>query len=436
MGEEAGAGTGDGPGHDGPQPSAPASPSPGIAGTGVDAPLLEALLPHLAESLMVLDTAWNVKANLAPPGGLIGRGLGLGLHTLEDMHPDDTVQILDLGTQAYTTEPGWEGSMIVRMQRGDGTYGRYEITATNRLDDPIVAGMVVRTREVAGEIEPRVPGLENRLAAEVLAELLPTGVLVLDDTARPVYVNGAACAVLRRAPEEVKRDGVLALVAEEDRDRMAAVFGRVTSVRGQETCTVRLADRDDFVECRLMSLGEPDVSIVVVTLDDVTARQAAEAALERRANHDGLTGVRNRSSIIDLVRDRLAAEIPTAVAYLDLDGFKRVNDISGHAEGDRLLVAVAHGLVQGLPDAEVGRIGGDEFVVVAPALAADVLVDQVRGLVAGVERAQLAGVTASVGGAVARPGDGPRDVLHRADEEMYADKRRRPTRMAPDQAGR
>ncbi|QYG95501.1 sensor domain-containing diguanylate cyclase [Iamia sp. SCSIO 61187] len=351
------------------------------------------------------------------------------------MHPDDAVQILDLGTQAFATEPGWEGSMVVRMQRGDGTYGRYEVTAINRLDDPAVAGMVVRTREVVGEIEPHVPGLENRLAAEVLAELLPTGVLVLDPSARPVYVNGAACATLRREPAEVKRDGVLALVAEEDRDRMAAVFGRVTSVRGRESCTVRLADRDDVVECRMMSLGEPDVSIVVVTLDDVTARQAAEAALERRANHDGLTGVRNRSSIIDLVRDRLDAEVPTAVAYLDLDGFKRVNDVGGHAEGDRLLVAVAHGLLHGQPDAVVGRIGGDEFVVVAPALAADVLVDQVRGLVAGVERARLAGVTASVGVAVARPDDGPRDVLHRADEAMYADKRRRSARMAPDQVG-
>lgn len=432
MGEATGVGAGHPHGDD---PAPPASLSPGIAGTGVDARLLEALLPHLAESLMVLDTAWNVKANLAPPGGLIGRGLGLGLHTLEDMHPDDTVQILALGAQAYATEPGWEGSMVVRMRRGDGTYGRYEITAVNRLDDPVVAGMVVRTREVVGETEPHVPGLENRLAAEALAELLPTGVLVLDGAARPVYVNAAACAVLRREPEEIKRDGVLALVADDDRDTLAAVLARITSVRGQESCTVRLADRDDVVECRAMSLGEPDVSIVVVTLDDVTARHAAAAALERRANHDGLTGVRNRSSTIDLVRDRLAAGIPTAVAYLDLDGFKRVNDIGGHAEGDRLLVAVARGLAQGLPDAVVGRIGGDEFVVVAPARAAATLVGQVRDLVVGVERARLAGVTASVGVAVARPGDGPRGLLHRADEEMYADKRRRSARLAPDQAG-
>ena len=405
------------------------TPLTGIAGTGVDAVLLEALLPHLKESLMVLDHEWNVKANLAPPGGLIGRGLGLGLHTLEDMHPDDAVQILDLGTQAFAMELGWEGSMVVRMQRGDGTYGRYEITAVNRFGDPAVDGMVVRTREIAHEGPPSVPGLEHRLAAEVLAELLPTGVLVLDDAGRPVYVNGSASGMLRREPEEIKRDGLLDLVAAEDRDRLASVVGRVTTVSGREACTVRLEGRDDVVECRLMSVGEPEVSVVVITIEDVTARQAAEAALERRANHDGLTGVRNRSSILDLLRDRLDTDAPTVMAYLDLDGFKRVNDVGGHAEGDRLLIAVAHALVDALPEAVVGRIGGDEFVVVAAGTPAAGLAGEIRDVVAGVERARRAGVTASVGVAVARDGEAPRDLLHRADEDMYVDKRSRRSRL-------
>jgi len=404
-------------------------PAPGIAGTGVDPALLEALLPHLAESLMVLDGEWNVTANLAPPGGLIGRGLGLGLHTLEDMHPDDAVLILDLGAQAFEMETGWEGSMVVRMRRGDGTYGRYEITAINRFGDPAVDGMVVRTREVVQESAPSVPGLEHRLAAEVLAELLPNGVVVLDGAGRPVYVNGAACGMFRREPEELKRDGIVDLVDAADRERLASAVGRVTTVSGRETCTVRLEGRDEVVECRLMSVGEPEVSVVVVTIEDVTARQAAEADLERRANHDGLTGVRNRSSILDLLRDRLDAEVPTAVAYLDLDGFKGVNDVGGHAEGDRLLQAVAHALVKAMPDSVVGRIGGDEFVVVAAELSAEVLADQVRGVVAAVGRARVAGVTASVGVGVAQPGDAPRDVLHRADEEMYADKRGRRSRV-------
>ena len=116
--------------------------------TGVGAELLDRLRPYLAESIMVLDADWRVKANLAPPGGLIGRGLGLGLHTLEDMHPDDAITVMDLGMQAFATEPGWTGSTVVRMCRGDDSYGHYEISATNRFDDPVIDGMALEDYKV------------------------------------------------------------------------------------------------------------------------------------------------------------------------------------------------------------------------------------------------------------------------------------------------
>jgi hypothetical protein len=199
----------------------------GIGGTGATPALVEALLPHLAESLMVLDADWNVVANLAPPGGLIGRGLGIGVHTLEDMHPDDALQVLDLGAQAFATEPGWEGSMVVRMRRGDGTYGRYEITAINRFDDPVVGGMVIRTREVVhdgGLVD--VPGLEARHAVETLAEVLPLGVVLLDPSGRPIFANAAACGMLGREPEDLKREGLGAVVAPADAARSASSAAR------------------------------------------------------------------------------------------------------------------------------------------------------------------------------------------------------------------
>ena len=68
-----------------------------VGDTAISLELLDALRPFMAEALLVLDREWTVRANLAPPGGLIGRGLGVGGHTLEDMHPDDAVQVLDLG---------------------------------------------------------------------------------------------------------------------------------------------------------------------------------------------------------------------------------------------------------------------------------------------------------------------------------------------------
>jgi diguanylate cyclase (GGDEF)-like protein len=112
--------------------------------------------------------------------------------------------------------------------------------------------------------------------------------------------------------------------------------------------------------------------------------------LRHQALHDALTGLPNRALILDRI-DRLLARtrrigIPGAALYIDLDDFKNVNDTLGHATGDRLLVAVAARLAGTLRDSDtIGRIGGDEFVVLiddatldAPELVAQRLLDIAR----------------------------------------------------------
>lgn len=296
--------------------------------TGVTPELLDRLRPYLAESLMVLDADWTVKANLAPPGGLIGRGLGLGVHTLEDMHPDDAIMVMDLGMQAFSTEPGWQGSKVVRMRTGDGTYGRYEITAINRFDDPVIAGMVVRTRELPLEATEDVTGLERTSAIETLAEMLPIGVLLLDMAGRVVFANDNACGMLLREPETLKRDGFAPALAANDRLLTAEIVRRVLVEPSRERCTVALNGGPvERAELQFTSEGAPGaISCIVVTIEDVTQRLAERRDLEARANQDPLTGLLNRAALHDLLECRLARRVPTMVAYLDLDGFKAVND--------------------------------------------------------------------------------------------------------------
>ena len=97
----------------------------------------------------------------------------------------------------------------------------------------------------------------------------------------------------------------------------------------------------------------------------MTQRLAEQSDLEARANHDPLTGLLNRAALHALLDDRLARAVPTMVAYLDLDGFKAVNDTWGHERGDQLLAAVAGALDDACgPDDRISRLGGDEFVVV------------------------------------------------------------------------
>jgi diguanylate cyclase (GGDEF)-like protein len=116
--------------------------------------------------------------------------------------------------------------------------------------------------------------------------------------------------------------------------------------------------------------GEGRPSRVTAMLEDVTDRKQVEADLVHRTLHDSLTQLPNREHLLKRLRQererRFAAGSGVAVVFMDMDGFKQVNDSIGHHAGDDLLVAVAHRLSATVrPCDAVARFGGDEFVVIA-----------------------------------------------------------------------
>jgi diguanylate cyclase (GGDEF)-like protein len=174
---------------------------------------------------------------------------------------------------------------------------------------------------------------------------------------------------------------------------------------------------------------------VVVNYRDITERNALEEQLRHQAFHDNLTGLANRS----LFRDRLDHALarasrgirPTAVLYLDLDEFKAVNDRLGHAEGDRLLVAVGERLRSATRAGDtIARLGGDEFAIIvedtdaaeAGQSAARILEVLAKPFPLGerqvAARASIGIAIQSVDGADAD------ELLRRADIAMYAAKAR------------
>ena len=109
---------------------------------------------------------------------------------------------------------------------------------------------------------------------------------------------------------------------------------------------------------------------------DITEAKSAEAEIERLAYHDALTGLPNRALFLDRLAQALATSRRNrrcgAVLFVDLDQFKRINDVHGHALGDAVLRDVAHRLEYYLRQEDtVARLGGDEFVVLLPDLAAN-----------------------------------------------------------------
>jgi len=167
---------------------------------------------------------------------------------------------------------------------------------------------------------------------------------------------------------------------------------------------------------------------LVVTFRDATESRVTEDRLAFAATHDALTGLANRPLLLDrlehaLVRRPTGAAGELAVLFMDLDGFKAVNDELGHYAGDSTLVAVARAIAGAVRPADtVARLGGDEFVVVAEDAGelADVerLAERIEEAVGDVTAGTLR-LRASVGIAVADPDDSAESLLKRADAAMY-----------------
>ncbi len=164
--------------------------------------------------------------------------------------------------------------------------------------------------------------------------------------------------------------------------------------------------------------------------EEAFARLGLVDEMSRRARHDALTGLANRTLFLDQVEQAVAlgrrGGPRLAVVFLDLDGFKAVNDRFGHDAGDELLVVVAARLASCLRDGDsVARLGGDEFAVLLHDVAGPLQVDQVCQRLLGALRPDvvLAGheviVEASIGVAIATREDGADDLLHNADMAMY-----------------
>jgi len=162
-----------------------------------------------------------------------------------------------------------------------------------------------------------------------------------------------------------------------------------------------------------------------------------EARLLHEILHDSLTGLPNMRLLVDRLTQALArskrAGTYVAVFFLDLDGFKTVNDTLGHAMGDQLLIGVADRMLTCLRDTDTcARVGGDEFVVVCEDLSrpsdGEMLARRIEdGLEAGVLVGdQNMPVRATVGIAVSTAASIPAELLHEADTAMYLAKGNEP----------
>ncbi len=170
----------------------------------------------------------------------------------------------------------------------------------------------------------------------------------------------------------------------------------------------------------------------VGTVRDVTEAWLREESLAYAARHDTLTGLLNRAAFDEELKTAIeTAQVrPFAVYYLDLDYFKALNDVAGHAAGDRALSMIGKIITEALPPASIAaRLGGDEFAVIAPLVAGsgpEALAERILARIADEDFGEPTGAAklgASIGHAVILDSTiEPADALARADDACYAAK--------------
>ncbi len=268
-----------------------------------------------------------------------------------------------------------------------------------------VASVATRIRQmtVAREVaEHETRNSERRFRS--LVEDSSDVVLVVREGA-VTYQSPSAEHVLGYGVEDALGEQYLSFVHPDDRGgTIERVLELLESPDTTRLIQCRIRHRDGHwvpVETSVRNLNDDDlVQGFVLNLRDISERRELEAQLEHRAFHDALTGLPNRSLFRDRVEHLVArAErhgAASAILYLDLDGFKVVNDTLGHGAGDEVLVEVARRVNEAIRGSDTAaRLGGDEFAVLledfdrdeAPARAAERILASLRKPIfaAGVE---------------------------------------------------
>ncbi|MFZ4518217.1 MAG: putative bifunctional diguanylate cyclase/phosphodiesterase [Microthrixaceae bacterium] len=397
------------------------------------APDASRVLGELGDLVLVLDGNLRVAGANRTACSVLGRTAGelLGTPGLELVHPQDADVAADL---------------ILRFAAGAEMH-RPGIRL--RTDPPLAAEVVARRMDVDGNphviIGARIQPLVDH---DVLLDGMGLGVVICDTEGVVTEANETAAQLLGVSAEQLHgpleelpvrflAEGAHGLV--EVACPLSAVLAGEALVRERLVVETGGRRRVLHAEARPVVLRYSARAAAHLTLQDVTDRHHAEQELLRRAAHDDLTGLWNRSSFMARVDRALATRGPgTSVGLLfcDLDRFKSVNERFGHGEADALLMAFAARLPDALGDGwEVGRLGGDEFAAacVLPtdgATAMAELDERAAGLrsvarAVGLEVLHVA-VTASVGVSLADDADGAADaarLVEEADEALRRAKR-------------
>lgn len=370
--------------------------------------------------------------------GLLGysRERFLALTIADAIHPDDQPVLRGHWFDLVASSPGSTRRARVRYRRGDGSWLWLELTLTRLLQHTGEAYVMVEMVDISEEMAAMDEVWQNRELLHRLTEALPIGVLQIDAAGRVVHANDRLHQIVG-VPRVEHLDAQLASLIDDDRTVLGDAVHDVLHRGPAADLELRLRRRGEalrYVQVAIRALHDraDTVTGAILCVTDVTESTRMRQELELRASFDMLTGCLNRAMVMAELERRLAAErAGLAVVFVDLDGFKPINDRLGHAAGDRLLRTVADSLQQAVRSGDlVGRLGGDEFVVLCPGVASREHALELGERIADAVHidAPIAGERVAIRGSIgvawtASAGTGAEALVAAADAAMYRSKR-------------
>jgi diguanylate cyclase (GGDEF)-like protein/PAS domain S-box-containing protein len=407
---------------------------------GEDDRWLRSVVENSSENVTIVDPDGTLR--YASPA--FGRMLGYApeevvgkMNVLDYVHPDDLPHVLEETEKALSEGGVATNRTEYRFRHKDGSWRWVESAGTYLLDDPHVKGVVVQTRDITERkrTEEALREAEERFRRSF--DDAAIGMALVGTDGRFLRTNRSLCDMLGYREVELLGKTFQDITHPDDLDadldqRRRTLLGEVRTYQMEK----RYFHKEGQVVWVLLSVslvhdeeGEP--LYFVSQVQDISERKVLEERLQHMAFHDSLTDLPNRQLFMDRLGQALRRtrrrHKRIAVLFMDLDGFKVVNDSLGHEVGDLLLTVVAQRLRRCLrPEDTLARFGGDEFVVLIEALddpaqavqVAERITEELRRpfIMEGRDLYVLASIGISLGDA--RTHD-PDDLLREADTAMY-----------------
>jgi diguanylate cyclase (GGDEF)-like protein/PAS domain S-box-containing protein len=324
-----------------------------------------------------------------------------------------------------------------RARCADGSWRWLEFVGSDALQTEGVSGLVVVARDITQRRIWEVAAGDTAIFQH-LVQQGSSIILLLDQQGNVNSVNAAFTRLLGHDQSKVRGHPLASFCDAAGAPDLESALQKATTAGAVPAVEVNMLSADASLPPRAIRfeivnlLDDPIVRGFVVTGHDVSDLHRARRSLEHLARHDALTGLANRSVLIEQLERVLEQRQPVAAVFIDLDRFKPVNDLFGHDAGDELLCEVSNRLRRVIRQGDlVARVGGDEFVVLAAGVddvdVGQAFCERIDAVLA--EPYVLADgpvrVTASVGLALADTDSTVTSLLADADVAMYEAKAER-----------